>query len=76
LTTFVLAGGSPSGAALHIARTVSRRAERELWALHRSEPQRAELLEWTNRLSDLLFAAALAANHALGVVEVAPDYSV
>jgi cob(I)alamin adenosyltransferase len=76
LTTFVLAGGSPAAAEFHVARTVSRRAERELWALHRTDPQRAELLEWTNRLSDLLFAAALAANHALGVPEVAPDYSV
>jgi cob(I)alamin adenosyltransferase len=76
LTTFVLAGGSPVAAAFHVARTVSRRAERELWALHRIDPQRPELLEWTNRMSDLLFAAALAANHALGVAEVAPDYSV
>jgi cob(I)alamin adenosyltransferase len=76
LTSFVLPGGSPSAAALHVARTVARRAERELWTLHRSEPQRTELLEWTNRLSDLLFALALAANHALGVPEVAPDYSV
>jgi len=76
LTTFVLPGGSPPAAAFHVARTVSRRAERELWALHRTEPQRPELLAWTNRLSDLLFAAALATNHALGVAEVPPDYSV
>jgi cob(I)alamin adenosyltransferase len=76
LATFVLAGGSPAAAEFHVARTVARRAERELWALHRTDPQRAELLEWTNRLSDLLFAAALAANHALDVAEVAPDYTV
>jgi cob(I)alamin adenosyltransferase len=76
LTSFVLAGGTPSAAAFHVARTVSRRAERELWALHRTDPQRPELLEWTNRLSDLLFAAALATNHALGVPETPPDYSV
>jgi cob(I)alamin adenosyltransferase len=75
LTTFVLCRGSKPAAAIHVARTVSRRAERELWALHRTEPQRAELLEWSNRLSDLLFALALATNHALGVAEVAPDYS-
>jgi cob(I)alamin adenosyltransferase len=75
LRTFVLPRGSPAAAQLHVARTVARRAERELWTLNRSEPQRAELLEWTNRLSDLLFAMALAANHALGVAEVAPDYS-
>jgi cob(I)alamin adenosyltransferase len=75
LRSFVLPRGARPAAQLHVARTVARRAERELWTLHRTEPQRAELLEWTNRLSDLLFAMALAANHALGVDEVAPDYS-
>jgi cob(I)alamin adenosyltransferase len=76
LTSFVLPGGSPAAAHLHVCRTVSRRAERELWTLHRTDPQRDELLQWANRLSDLLFAVALAANHALGVSETAPDYSV
>lgn len=75
LRTFVLPRGVPSTAQLHVARTIARRAERELWTLHRTEPQRSELLEWANRLSDLLFAMALATNHALGVTEVAPDYS-
>jgi cob(I)alamin adenosyltransferase len=75
LRSFVLPRGSKAAAQLHLARTIARRAERELWTLHRTDPQRAELLEWTNRLSDLLFALALAANHALGVAEVAPDYS-
>jgi cob(I)alamin adenosyltransferase len=75
LTSFVLPRGARVAAELHVARTVARRAERELWALHRTEPQRAELLQWTNRLSDLVFALALAANHALGVGEIAPDYS-
>jgi cob(I)alamin adenosyltransferase len=75
LRTFVLCRGAKPAAALHVARTVARRAERELWALHRFEPQRPELLTWSNRLSDLLFAMALATNHALGVAEVAPDYS-
>jgi cob(I)alamin adenosyltransferase len=75
LKSFVLPRGSRVAASLHVSRTVARRAERELWALHRVEPQRTELLEWTNRLSDLLFAMALAANHSLGVAEVAPDYS-
>jgi cob(I)alamin adenosyltransferase len=75
LRSFVLPRGSRTAAQLHLARTSARRAERELWTLHRTEPQRAELLEWTNRLSDLLFALALAANHALGVPEVAPDYT-
>jgi len=76
LHSFVLPGGSSAAASVHVARTVARRAERELWTLHRTEPQRDELLVWSNRLSDLLFALALAVNHALGVTEVAPDYSV
>ncbi|HTT14926.1 MAG TPA: cob(I)yrinic acid a,c-diamide adenosyltransferase [Thermoplasmata archaeon] len=76
LKSFVLPGGSRAAAHLHVGRTVARRAERELWTLNRSEPQRAELLEWANRLSDLLFAVALAANHALHVPETAPDYTV
>ena len=75
LRSFVLPRGSRVAAELHVARTVARRAERELWTLHRTEPQRIELLQWTNRLSDLLFALALAANHALGVAEVAPEYT-
>ena len=58
-----------------MARTAARRAERALWAFHRESPQRAELLMWTNRLSDLLFAVALAQNRAEGVTEVSPDYS-
>jgi cob(I)alamin adenosyltransferase len=75
LRSFVLPRGARVTAEIHAARTIARRAERELWALHRTEPQRAELLEWTNRLSDLLFALALAVNHSLGVAEVPPDYS-
>jgi ATP:cob(I)alamin adenosyltransferase len=76
LHSFVLSGGSRPGALLQLARTVARRAERELWTLNRDEPLRSELLGWANRLSGLLFALALAVNQALGVAEVAPDYSV
>jgi len=75
LRSFVLERGSRPAAALHIARTVARRAERELWSLHRVEPVRSEILEWSNRLSDLLFACALYANLKLGVAEEAPDYT-
>ncbi|EQD56584.1 ATP/cobalamin adenosyltransferase, partial [mine drainage metagenome] len=75
LKSFVLERGSPPASALHIARTVARRAERELWALHRLEPIRPEILHWVNRLSDLLFALALYANHRLGIPEEPPDYS-
>ncbi len=76
LRSFVLSGGSRPGALLQIARTIARRAEREIWALHRTEPLSPELLRWANRLSGLLFALALATNRALGVKEVPPDYSV
>jgi cob(I)alamin adenosyltransferase len=76
LHSFVLMGGSRPGALLHLARTVARRAERELWALNRTEKLSPELLRWANRLSGLLFALALATNYALGVAEEPPDYSV
>jgi cob(I)alamin adenosyltransferase len=76
MDSFVLARGAHGGAALHVARTVARRAERSLWALHRVEPQRPELLQWTNRLSDLLFALALTVNRAQGEKPIAPEYSV
>ncbi len=76
LTTFVLATGTTAAAALHVARTVARRAERELVTLGRSEPVPPELLAWANRLGDLLFALALAANHAARIAETPPDYSV
>jgi len=72
---FVIPGGSAGAAGLHVCRTVARRAERELLALHRVEPVSPNLLAWANRLSDLLFALALSANHALGISESPPDYS-
>ncbi len=75
LRTFVLPTGSPAAAYLHWARALARRAERELWRLHRTEPQRPELLEWANRLGDLFFALALSANLALGIAEIPPDYT-
>ena len=60
LTSFVLPGGSPAAAALHVARTVTRRAERfivELAALD-DEPVNPAGLKYVNRLSDLLFVAS------------------
>jgi cob(I)alamin adenosyltransferase len=62
LTSFVLAGGSPSAAALHLARTVCRRAERETVALAAAEPIGAAALQYLNRLTDLHFLLARAAN--------------
>ncbi len=62
LTSFVLPGGSPLAAALHLARTVTRRAERAMVALAGVEPVNADALAYINRLSDLLFVAARVAN--------------
>mgnify|MGYP001474912745 CR=1 FL=1 len=58
---FVIPGGTPSGAALDVARTVLRRAERRIVALRASNVQvSAELLRYVNRLSDLVFMLARA----------------
>lgn len=59
LKSFVLPGGSPASAALHVARTVCRRAEREMVTLAAmaDEPVSAAALKYINRLSDLLFVA-------------------
>lgn len=64
LSSFVLPGGTPAAAALHLARTVARRAERLMVALARTpgETVNAEALRYINRLSDLLFVAARALN--------------
>lgn len=62
LTSFVLPGGSPAAAALHLARTVARRAERLACALAESEPVNSHVIRYLNRVSDLLFVAARIAN--------------
>ena len=64
LTSFVLPGGTPAAAALHLARTVCRRAERACVTLmaQPDEPVSAAALKYLNRLSDLLFVAARWAN--------------
>lgn len=67
LRHFILAGGSPAGAALHVARTVCRRAERCIVAL--DPPVDPVLLRYVNRLSDLLFVLARAVNHGARVPE-------
>jgi cob(I)alamin adenosyltransferase len=66
LTSFVLPAGSPAGAALHLARTVCRRAERSTVALADAEPVNPQAVVYLNRLSDLLFILARAANRAAG----------
>ena len=68
LRRFILPGGSPAGALLHLARTVCRRAERRVVAL--AEPVDPAIVVYLNRLSDLLFVMARAANHRSGVTEI------
>ncbi|MCU0694693.1 MAG: cob(I)yrinic acid a,c-diamide adenosyltransferase [Polyangiaceae bacterium] len=63
LRAFILPGGSVASAALHVARTVARRAERALVTLQRATAVRREVLVYVNRLSDLLFVLARYANH-------------
>jgi cob(I)alamin adenosyltransferase len=70
LKSFVLPGGSPAGALLHVARTGCRRAERRVVELHAAEPVRSEILHYLNRLSDLLFVLARLANKRAGVDDV------
>jgi cob(I)alamin adenosyltransferase len=67
LRRFILAGGVPAGAALHVARTVCRRAERRMVAL--TPVPDAVLIKYVNRLSDLLFVLARAVNHRAGAPE-------
>jgi cob(I)alamin adenosyltransferase len=62
LTSFVLPAGAPAAAALHLARTICRRAERATVALSLREPVGPAALKYLNRLSDLLFVAARFAN--------------
>lgn len=67
LTNFILPGGSPQAATLHLARTVCRRAERGVIALG---TVRSELVVYLNRLSDLLFVLARRENFERGVADV------
>lgn len=69
LRRFILAGGTSPGAALHVARTVCRRAERAMVELG-EDAFEGELLQYINRLSDLLFTMARAVNHRAGVPEI------
>jgi cob(I)alamin adenosyltransferase len=68
LRHFILSDGSPAGAALHLARTVCRRAERSILALGK-EAVEPVVIVYVNRLSDLLFTMARAANHRAGSPE-------
>jgi cob(I)alamin adenosyltransferase len=58
LKEFILPSGGPATAACHLARSITRRAERCTWTLHRSDPVSPIVLRYLNRLSDLLFVFA------------------
>ncbi len=70
LKEFILPGGAPQMAYLHVARTVCRRAERSLVALHQQHPVNALSLAYLNRLSDLLFIMPRRQAHEQGLDEV------
>jgi cob(I)alamin adenosyltransferase len=70
LREFVLPGGPPLAAALHVARTVCRRAERRAVALHHEAPVSPLVLAYLNRLSDFLFVAARVACRRAGEGDV------
>jgi len=70
LKRFILPGGSEASARLHLARTVSRRAERILVTLSGKENIGSHDIVFLNRLSDLLFVLARAANAAAGIPDV------
>jgi cob(I)alamin adenosyltransferase len=70
LRSFILPGGTPGAALLHVCRTVARRAERAGWRAHaeHGESMNVVALTYLNRLSDLLFILARHANHEVGDV--------
>jgi cob(I)alamin adenosyltransferase len=70
LRNFILPGGDAGAAALHLARTVCRRAERRVVALAREVALPGTVLPYLNRLSDLLFTLARLANRRAGVEEL------
>ena len=70
LKNFILPGGSAASAHLHQARTICRRAEREIVTIHRAEPLRPEVLQYMNRLSDYLFVCARTANRDRKIADI------
>lgn len=67
LKEFILPGGGPAASACHLARTIARRAERRAWTLAKKETVGADLTNYLNRLSDLLFVLArVLARHESG----------
>ncbi|MEW9672914.1 cob(I)yrinic acid a,c-diamide adenosyltransferase [Ammoniphilus sp. 3BR4] len=66
LANFILPGGHPTGSALHVARTMVRRAERTAVEIQKDEDMSKVVLQYLNRLSDFLFVAARYINHLMG----------
>lgn len=69
LHTFILPGGHPAGALLHLARSICRRAERAIVPLNNREDVADSVLIYINRLSDYLFVASRYVNHVMRVPE-------
>ncbi|MFZ5390732.1 MAG: cob(I)yrinic acid a,c-diamide adenosyltransferase, partial [Patescibacteria group bacterium] len=69
LQQFIFPGGSKVAASLHLARTVCRRAERQVVRLREMEEVREEVVKYLNRLSDFLFVMARYANKQVGQVD-------
>ena len=70
LNVFILPGGGETGARLHFARAVTRRAERNIIALSKIEKVNSNIIPYFNRLSDLLFVMARSVNYSDGRTEV------
>ncbi len=70
LKAFIMPGGTPKASALHVARTVCRRAERSIIRLQRTDEVPQIVIVYLNRLSDLLFVLARVANRRAGAGEV------
>ncbi|MFB4163468.1 cob(I)yrinic acid a,c-diamide adenosyltransferase [Alteribacillus sp. JSM 102045] len=70
LERFILPGGSPAAADIHVCRTVTRRAERVTAALMKEEEINSEVFKYLNRLSDYFFAVARVINYRMQVADV------
>lgn len=75
LTQFILPGGHPAGAAFHLTRTVTRRAERAVVKVLHSDAIPDTVAKYLNRLSDFLFVAARVVNYRTNVHEDTVDFS-
>lgn len=74
LQHFILPGGHTSGALLHLARTIARRAERRCVTLAREEPVDSQIIRYLNRLSDLCFVLARYVNQEHSLPETHPSF--